>query len=183
MAVNLLFSSLQFNDIFSTIKSRGPLINQLHLICGSYPGQVRDLDAVRMLVAATEANSEFLNTARHQDPIELITDLLGALQEEMECEEEDGRMEAGTGARFGRLYTVAIIQHKWCKLRHSNFEQEEHTVLQLHVVDIVTKTASPRPSTPILPSRRSRTPSVLTVRSKCSSGGSPKARLCYCCNI
>ena len=38
MTVNLLLSSLQLNDIFSTIKSLGPLINQLHLICRSYPG-------------------------------------------------------------------------------------------------------------------------------------------------
>ena len=42
-AINLLFSSLQFNDTFSVIKSRGPLTNQLYLLCDSYPGQVRQL--------------------------------------------------------------------------------------------------------------------------------------------
>ena len=138
-AVNLIFSSLQFNDFFFTIKSQGPLINQLHLICGSHPGQVRDLDAVRMLVAATAADSEFLNTAQHQDPGEFITVLLRAIQEEMECEEGEGRLEAGTSARFGRLFTVGILQHKWCNLGHSSYEQEDHPVLQLPVVDIVTK--------------------------------------------
>ena len=40
-AINFLLSSLLFNDIFFVIKSRRPLINQLHLIRGgSYPGQV-----------------------------------------------------------------------------------------------------------------------------------------------
>ena len=42
-AINLLTSSVLFNDTFFVIKSGGPLINQLHLICGSYPGQVRQL--------------------------------------------------------------------------------------------------------------------------------------------
>ena len=42
-AINVLTSSLLFNDTFFVIKSGGPLINQLHLICGSYPGQVRQL--------------------------------------------------------------------------------------------------------------------------------------------
>ena len=42
-AINLLTSSVLFNDTLFVIKSGGPLINQLHLICGSYPGQVRQL--------------------------------------------------------------------------------------------------------------------------------------------
>ena len=138
-AVNILFTSLQFNDIFFTIKSRGALINQLHLVCCSHPGKVRDLDTVRRLVAATAADSEFLNTAQHQDPGEFIKVLLRAIQEEMECEEGEGRLEAGTAARFGRLFTVGVLQHKWCNLGHSSYEQEDHPLLQLPVVDIVTK--------------------------------------------
>ena len=40
-AIKLILSSLLFNDTFFVIKSKGPLLNQLHLMCGSYPGQVR----------------------------------------------------------------------------------------------------------------------------------------------
>ena len=56
---------------------------------------MRDLDDVRMFIAATKENSEFRNTARHKDPGKFITALLWANQEEMECEEEEGRMVAG----------------------------------------------------------------------------------------
>ena len=47
-AINLILSSLLFNDTFLVIKSllKGPLVDQLHLICGSYPGQVRRLNQI-----------------------------------------------------------------------------------------------------------------------------------------
>ena len=96
---------------------------------------------MRTSVAATEENSEFANTARHQDPGEFITVLLRALREEMECEEEEGRMVAAEGARFSRLLTLEILQHKWCPRHHSRFEQEEHSVLQLPIVDMVNRVA------------------------------------------
>ena len=64
---------------------------------------------MRTSVAATEENSEFSNTARHQDPGEFITVLLRALREEMQCEEEEGRMVAAEGARFSRLFTLEIL--------------------------------------------------------------------------
>ena len=96
---------------------------------------------MRTSVAATEENSEFANTARHQDPGEFITVLLRALREEMECEEEEGRMVAAEGARFSRLFTLEILQHKWCPRHHSRFEQEEHSVLQLPIVDMVNMVA------------------------------------------
>ena len=94
---------------------------------------------MRMCVAATEENSEFANTARHQDPGEFTTVLLRAVREEMECEEEEGRMVAAEGARFSRLFTLEILQHKWCPRHHSRVEQEEHSILQLPIVDIVTR--------------------------------------------
>ena len=102
-AINLLFSSLQFNDTFSVIKSRGPLTNQLYVLCDSYPGQVRqlylylesryllprvfmllsqvrDLDYVRMLVANSDNSArEFRDTIRHQDPSEFMIVLLRAI--------------------------------------------------------------------------------------------------------
>ena len=72
---------------------------------------------MRVSVAATEENSEFANTARHQDPGEFITVLLRAVREEMECREEEGRMVAAECVRFSRLFTLEILQHKWCPLR------------------------------------------------------------------
>ena len=102
---------------------------------------MQDLDVVCMSVAATEENSKFANTARHQDPGEFITVLLQALREEMECEEEEGRMVAAEGARFSRLFTLEILQDKWCPRHHSIFEQEEHSVLQLPIVDMVNRVA------------------------------------------
>ena len=96
---------------------------------------------MRISVTATEENSKFSNTARHQDPGEFITVLLRAVREEMECKEEEGRMVAVEGARFSRLFTLEILQHNWCPRHHSRFKQEEHSVLQLPIVDTVTSEA------------------------------------------
>ena len=134
-AVNLLFSSILANDSFTFLESRGPLISQLQLICGSYPGQVQDLGRLRMLVSATQLNSEFINTNRQQDPGEFLSVLLSAILEAMKSEEGAGRMVAGTGIRWDSLFTLVTIQHSWCLLHHSTFKEERHTLLQMPVVD------------------------------------------------
>ena len=67
---------------------------------------------------ATEASSKFLNTTRHQDSGELMIVLLQAVMEEMKSKEQAGTMEAGTGARFGHLFTVNIDQHQRCLLNY-----------------------------------------------------------------
>ena len=161
-AINLMFSSLQFNDTFSVIKLRGPLTNQLYLLCDSYPGQVRqlylylesryllpidfmllsqvrDIDYVRMLVANSDNSArEFRDTIRHQDPGEFMIVLLRAIRVEMQKEENAGRMLVGTSARFGHLFAVEVALHQWCQGRHHIFKTEEETILQLCVLDPVT---------------------------------------------
>ena len=117
----------------------------VHVVCLDFLSHVSVCKCETLMlcvsVAATEENSEFANTAKHQDPGEFITVLLRAMREEMECKEEDGKMVLAEGARFSRLFTLEILQHKWCPCHHSRFEQEKQPVLQLPIVYIVTKEA------------------------------------------
>ena len=128
-----------------------------------------------MSVAATEENSEFANTARHQDPGEFITVLL---REEMQCEEEEGRMVAAEDARFSRLFTLEILQHKWCPRHHSRFEQEEHSVLQLPIVDMVNMVALTTLTQVINAYFRKEEIAGSQCACKCPSDGSQTARPC-----